>query len=218
MKQSILLVEDDSSLGATISEQLESHGYLVTWSKNCAETLEYVKKRTFSLGILDVGLPDGDGFTLAQHIEKDSKQVFPFMFLTAMSHAEHRLKGFELGAVDFIPKPFHLRELLLRIKRILTKESDSYRGFQVKKGSLAIITPAGESVSITQRDFTVLQHLIDSSPDIVSRDELIEQIGVEGVTPRTIDNSIVRLRAAFSPIGSELIHSVRGIGYQWQVS
>jgi len=121
---SILLVEDDRSLGATLRERLGEEGYTVTWAESCGAATSALGAGAFDLLLVDVGLPDGDGFELVRSFGSDAP---PIIFLTAMTSAEHRLTGFELGAVDYVPKPFHLKELLLRIKRVIESTRTSRR-------------------------------------------------------------------------------------------
>src|SRR5215472_15772146 len=109
----LLLVEDDRSLGATLHERLLREKYEVAWVETKQSALGKLNEGLWDLVILDIGLPDGSGFELARHIK--SNATMPIMFMTALSTAEHRLEGFEIGAEEFIPKPFHLRELLLRV-------------------------------------------------------------------------------------------------------
>src|SRR5689334_221910 len=112
----LLLVEDDSSLGATLQERLEKEGYSVDWATTQNEAISFLKSRAPDLVILDVGLPDGSGFDLAKKIKSES--LVPFIFVTAMTNAEYRLEGYEIGAEEYIPKPFHLKELLIRVKHV----------------------------------------------------------------------------------------------------
>ena len=115
----LLLVEDDRSLGATLHERLLREQYDVIWVETKQRALKKLTEGLWDLVILDIGLPDGSGFELARHI-KGSTSV-PIMFMTALSTAEHRLEGFEIGAEEFVPKPFHLKELLLRVKHVLDR-------------------------------------------------------------------------------------------------
>src|SRR5689334_20091462 len=105
----ILLVEDDKSLGATLRERLSKEGYEVIWTETKKDSLAAHRQNPFDLYIFDVGLPDGTGFELAREVKDGGNR--PFLFLTAQSDAESRLEGYELGAEEYIPKPFHLREL-----------------------------------------------------------------------------------------------------------
>jgi DNA-binding response OmpR family regulator len=113
----LLLVEDDRSLGATLHERLLREKYEVAWVETKQRALKKLSEGLWDLVILDIGLPDGSGFELARQIK--GSYSLPVMFMTALSSAEHRLEGFEIGAEEFIPKPFHLQELLLRVKHVL---------------------------------------------------------------------------------------------------
>src|SRR5262249_45110867 len=113
----LLLVEDDRSLGATLHERLLREKYDGAWVETRQRALAKLEEGIWDLVILDIGLPDGSGFELARHVKE--KKKLPIMFMTALSTAEHRLEGFEIGAEEFIPKPFHLRELLLRVEHVL---------------------------------------------------------------------------------------------------
>jgi len=213
----LLLVEDDASLGQTLQERLERNSYKVTWCKTLGEARAKVKDIKFELIILDVGLPDGSGFEFAREVKRT--RLAPFIFMTALASAPQRLEGFEIGAEEFIPKPFHLKEVLLRIRHVL--ETHATRK-QVRVGarlidfqSQAIIDEAGRPEYLPARDFALLELLIASSPKVISRDEILEKLwGAEKFpTNRTIDNVIVRLRNQLGEPQS--IRSVRGIGYQW---
>lgn len=218
----ILLVEDDMSLGETLTERLK-RDYDVMWAKSVAEAwVYYSKNKDFELAILDVGLPDGDGFELARRMNS-SKNASPilFLFLTAQADAESRLRGFELGAEEYIPKPFHLKELLIRVKHVLEAHAppremeleDCFVNFT--KMSVRKKTGSIEYPPVT--DMKILQLLIEKSPRILSRDEIMNEIwGVDkNPSHRTIDNIIVRLRQLLGSDGEKRIRSVRGVGYQW---
>ena len=103
----ILLVEDNDSLGSTLQERLQKEGYQVCWVPTLAEAREAFDREVCDIILLDIGLPDGSGFSFAEQVKAKTK--VPIVFMTAMSSAENRLQGYELGAEDFIPKPFHLQ-------------------------------------------------------------------------------------------------------------
>ena len=215
----LLLVEDDESLGQTLKERLEKEGYQIKWARNLAVAQEYLNQHSIQLILLDVGLPDGSGFEFAKEIHK--KGAVPFIFLTAQTSAEDRLRGYELGAVEFIPKPFHLKELLIRLKHVLSNHVLDY--YKLKDGtridflSLRLIDREGKIQEMSLKEMKLLKLLIARSPLAVSRDTILDEIWGEDHFPneRTIDNVIVRLRQLLGHTNGALIHSIRGLGYQW---
>ena len=215
----LLLVEDDRSLGATLHERLLREQYDVAWVETKQRALKKLDEGLWDLVILDIGLPDGSGFELARHI-KQSTSV-PIMFMTALSTAEHRLEGFEIGAEEFVPKPFHLRELLLRVAHVLESHPVRHRiscnGRVIELENRAIVQPDGSREYPAARDFDLLQLLITGSPSVISRNQILDVLWGEDkfLNQRTIDNMIVRLRQTLGDTNSMCIRSVRGIGYQW---
>ena len=220
-KDRILLLEDDPSLGETLRERLAKENYEVLWVKDIFEaTRTITKDHGFSIGIFDINLPDGSGYEFAKLFRKYG---IPFLFVTALGDAEHRLQGFEIGAEEYIPKPFHLKELLLRVQHVLENHSSkralSVNGFQIRFASMQIIDPNGNVLNPSPKDFQVLQLLIERSPKVLSREELLDAVwGVDSMgNQRTIDNAIVRVRDLLQDSDAALIRSVRGVGYQWTV-
>ncbi len=228
--KSLLLVEDDRTLAETLSERLAKEGYDVTWVDRADAARSETLKKRFDLLLLDVGLPDGNGFQLARELRArpagDLNRETPFVFLTAMTSAEYRLEGYELGAEEYIPKPFHLRELLLRVKHVLENHSAPdllnlgdrvifWDALEVRDGA----TGSSNIIErIQPRDAHLLRWLVSRSPAVVSRDEILDKIWGEENFPssRTVDNAIVRLRHVLGDTHSARIRSVRGVGYQWE--
>lgn len=216
----LLLVEDDTSLGETLQSRLTKEGYEVTWLTLCSETLSTIQSHSFDLALLDIGLPDGDGFSLAREIQEHQK--IPFLFLTAMNSAEYRLEGFELGASDYIPKPFHLKELLLRLRHIIEKnhvgEKSEAKGISIDLSSMSITFHDGTTIHPLEKDLRLLKYLIDASPRVVSRDEILQDVWKTKTagSHRSVDNAIVRIRQLLEEKSEQKIRSVRGIGYQWK--
>ena len=218
----LLLVEDDPSLGETLKERLIKETYGVVWVQTMQAAKAQILSESFDLIILDVGLPDGNGFELAKTIRAQVRT--PFLFVTAMNSAEHRLDGYELGAEEYIPKPFHLKELLLRVRHVLDTHPPVLN--EVKVGDMVIdlsaqsvVRAGGTKEYFASRDFQCLKFLIEMSPKVVSRDEILNSIWGEDKFPshRTVDNTVVRLRQAIGDDGGRFIRSVRGVGYQWAV-
>lgn len=228
--KSLLLVEDDRTLAETLSERLAKEGYDVTWVDRADLARVETSKKRFDLLLLDVGLPDGNGFQLARELRAkpigELNRETPFVFLTAMTSAEYRLEGYELGAEEYIPKPFHLRELLLRVKHVLENHSSPellnlgdrvifWDALEVRDGSM----PTSNVLERLQpRDAHLLRLLVTRSPAVVSRDEILDKIWGEENFPssRTVDNAIVRLRQNLGDVHAARIRSVRGVGYQWE--
>ncbi len=217
--KSLLLVEDDRSLGATLQDRLALEGYRVQWVETRQRALKKLSEGLWDLLILDVGLPDGSGFDLAREVKAHSS--LPIMFITALGTAENRLEGFEIGAEEFIPKPFHLRELLLRVRHVFEKHpvrrQVSCNGRTIELDSRTIIQPDGQREHPPARDFELLELLISSAPRVVSRNQIIDTLWGEDKlgNQRTVDNMIVHLRQSLGDADSKFIRAVRGVGYQW---
>jgi two-component system phosphate regulon response regulator PhoB len=220
LKHSILLVEDDESLGSTLVERLSEEPYDLTWVRSVKDALSHLEEKAFDLHLLDIGLPDGSGFNVAREIKL--KHHTPIIFLTAMNSAEYRLEGFEIGCDDYIPKPFHLKELLLRIAKVfegrLEQKTKRASGMVLHAESYSIVLPDGRTAELSQRDFELLSFLIEVSPRAVARQEILQHIFCsDAQTNRTVDNSIVRIRTTLGTFGEGKLRSVRGVGYQWLV-
>lgn len=219
MSARLLLVEDDLSLGPTLLDRLEREQYLVTWVRSVAEATQHLAAGSWDLAILDVRLTDGSGFGLARQIRKTSSM--PIMFMTALNSAENRLEGFEIGADEYLPKPFHLKEFILRVRHVLTTQQTPAR--QLICGDTTVdldalsVTTKDHQAFLQVRDARVLQLLVDASPRVVSRSEILDRAWGEDrfPTPRAVDNAIVRLRQALGEAAGLRIRSIRGVGYQW---
>jgi DNA-binding response OmpR family regulator len=215
----VLLVEDDESLGRTLTERLQKEQLDVLWAKTVAAAERALAGGAWDLAVLDVKLPDGSGFGLARQIKRDS--LTPVMFMTALNSAENRLEGFEIGADEYLPKPFHLKEFILRVRHVLTTQRVSevvrVRGRAIDLGALSVTGPAGERSFLQVRDGRVLKLLISAAPAVVDRSEILDRVWGRDQfpTPRAVDNSIVRLRQALHDDEGDIIRSVRGVGYQW---
>lgn len=215
----VLLVEDDPSLGRTLCERLQKEKLEVTWAQTIAAAEAALESGRWDLAVVDVKLPDGSGFGLARHIKRTS--LTPVMFMTALNSAENRLEGFEIGADEYLPKPFHLKEFILRVRHVLATqrapEVVSARGRQIDLAALSVVGPNGDRVFLQVRDARVLKLLIAAAPSAVDRSEILDRVWGRDQYPttRAVDNAIVRIRQALQDEDGELIRSVRGVGYQW---
>lgn len=224
----ILLVEDEESMAVGLEYNLTEEGHRVTRAEDGAQALDLFSKQEFDLIILDIMLPFKDGFEVARVIRKTSPQM-PILMLTARSDARDRIKGLEFGADDYMTKPFHLKELLLRVRRMLqrkawykkvTAEQPVY-GFGENHVNFETLEcrSGTRAFQMTALEAMVLKYLINHTGRIVSRKELLEnvwQVSAE-VETRTVDNFIMRLRRHFekNPSRPRHILSVRGAGYQF---
>jgi len=215
---SILLLEDDISLGETLAQRLQKKSYDINWCQDIASARSMLREKSFDLMIFDVNLPDGNSFDLVTELNiKD-----PIIFLTARNSAEDRLLGFELGAKDYVPKPFHLKELFIRIEQTLGNHEIKSMllidlpELKINANAMTLTLRDGHVYHPAKRDFEVLLYLIEKSPNVIAREELLNTFWGEDSYPtnRTVDNTILRLRQY---LGKEntYIKSVRGIGYQW---
>lgn len=222
----ILLVEDEESLAMGLEFNLSEEGYQVTIARDGDEALELFNQHDFDLIILDIMLPFLDGFQVADEIRKQSPQI-PILMLTAKNTTDDIIKGLEIGADDYITKPFHLKELLLRVKRILRRkkwyrpfisEQPIYRFGNNEVNFENLSCQSGDrKFQLTKREAMVLKYLIAHQGKIVSRNELLENVWEmsSDIETRTVDNFIARLRKYFEPNPSKpiFIKSVRSAGY-----
>ncbi|MEO0337186.1 MAG: response regulator transcription factor, partial [Pseudomonadota bacterium] len=201
----ILIVEDDEILGETLFERVQKEGHKVYWAQSRSEAEVILKDKALDLLILDVGLPDGSGFDLAEVVKATNDT--PIIFLTAQASAEDRLKGFELGAEEFIPKPFHLKELLMRVKHVLKDHVSQRRlkiaGVEIDFDVRSVTAPGGPTHFLGQKEYDVLWMLVERAPVTISRDEFLDHAWRDSSNPshRTVDNLIVNLRQALGPAG-----------------
>lgn len=225
---SVLLVEDEVNLGVTLRDYLRSKKFDVEWAANASLARACFEKMKPAIVILDIGLPDGSGLDLAREFRSNSKECV-ILFCTALNDPALRVEGFELGAEDYITKPFELKELTLRLDRILkSRQTTLHNPDEYKFGSLIfwpkrfeIQDAQGLVSTLSQKECAILELLLENKNEVISRDQMIEGIWGENSFPtnRTIDNYIVKLRKwADSETGENLkITSVRGIGYKLEI-
>ena len=202
----LLLVEDERNVAETLVERLSAEGFQVKRADSVASARHAIASSELEIALLDVGLPDGNGFELAKLLRERAPGT-AIIFLTAHASPEDRVRGLELGADDYIGKPFNFRELLLRINNTLKRAQElqrvpgNIRG-QVRIGRALVdferfsASVAGESVALTHKECAVLRLLAERVGKAVSRDEILDRAwsADEFPTSRTVDNFIVRLR------------------------
>lgn len=222
----ILLVEDEETLAVGLEYNLIDEGYIVDWVKNGRKALEYFEANEYDLIILDIMLPYYNGFEIAERVRAKSPQM-PLLMLTARTNAEDKVRGLEIGADDYLTKPFNLQELLLRVKGMLrrktwyqssTRIEPIYRfGNNIVNFENLSCTSELKKFVLTQREAMVLKYMIEKKGKIVSRKELLENVWhlSSEIETRTIDNFISRLRKYFEPDPEHPVYfkSVRSAGY-----
>jgi two-component system alkaline phosphatase synthesis response regulator PhoP len=225
-KPRILLVEDETNLARPLKFNLEQEGYEVLFTPSGKEALNYYSGDKFDLIILDLMIEEIDGFEVARQIRQSNSRI-PILMLTAYSSAQDRIHGFEAGADDYIVKPFHLRELLLRVQRMLERATwysqrpareIEIAGYKVNLDQLTGEGPRG-ALQLTALEANLLEMLANEPSRVFSRAELLQNVwGYQsGVETRTVDNFIVRLRKYFELEPEKPRHfvSVRGRGYMY---
>ena len=214
----VLLVEDEVSIGTLVSAYLKRNGYAVVWARSGEEALAELSRRVVRMVVLDIGLPDLDGFEVCRRIR--ARSSIPILMLTARDEEPDRVAGFELGADDYVTKPFSPRELVARMKAIIRRaEGDRHEdvvtlGDVVANRDQREVTVAGESIELTAREFDLLAYLLENPGTVLSRERLLEHVwglAYPGGT-RTVDVHVAQLRRKLGR--PDLIRTVRGSGYK----
>ena len=218
----IFLLEDDEAIGIGLTYSLENEGYSVTLAKSVKEAEKIIDEKEFSLYILDLTLPDGSGYDVCKRIK--AKGDLPVIFLTASDDEVNVIMGFELGADDYISKPFRVKELMLRIKSVMRRYSNETSDGIIKINNLKINTNEAkvyknnEEIILTAMEYRLLLILLSNRGKVLSRTALLENIwDVAGdfVEDNTLTVYIKRLRDKIEedPAKPEFIKTVRGLGY-----
>lgn len=227
----LLVVEDEEHLAAGLKLNLELEGYEVDLAGTAREAGEHLLRRdAYDAIVLDVQLPDVDGFELCRKLRRAGNYT-PVIMLTARSAAEDRVHGLEVGADDYIVKPFELEELLARVRSLLRRrqwerhEEPAPRPGRVTFGHATIdfesheVEVAGEALKMTRLELDLVRYFVENPSRVISRDELLEQVWKlrNYSTVRTVDNFISRLRRHFEvdPARPRHFLSVRGAGYKF---
>lgn len=223
MHPRLLMIEDDRSLATMVAEYLAAAGMMVTGRTTAAEGLRALRQGGFDAVILDVMLPDQDGFEVCRRLRAESD--IPILMLTARGEETDRILGLELGADDYLPKPFNPRELLARLRAILRRrEAGGGRpGAVLQFGRLDIDRDAralrvdGEERPLTSHQFDLLWILASNAGRVLSRDALMDKLKGEELEPfdRSLDVHVSRIRAVIEddPKQPRRILTVRGVGY-----
>ena len=218
----ILLLEDDNAIGIGLSYSLENEGYSVTVAKTVKQALDIIRSRVFTLYILDLTLPDGSGYDVCKAIKKQGD--YPVIFLTAYDDEVNVVMGLELGADDYISKPFRVKELLARIKTVLRRYNKDTADGIVALADIKINTNEakvykhGSEIILTAMEYRLFLTFINNRGIVLTRQKLLEDIwDVAGdfVNDNTLTVYIKRLRDKIEedPAQPSIIKTVRGLGY-----
>ncbi len=216
-KSHILIVDDDDKIRNLLKDYLTENHYIVSTAEDAIQAKERLKIIKFDTIILDVMMPGQDGYDLTKEIKKDSK--IPIILLTAKGEVENRIKGLELGADDYLGKPFEPKELLLRINNILTKKNKVDLKSQYNIGRALVdlnkmtITLAEKTKKINSSEKKVLMEMLANPGTTYSRDEIGKISGI--IQERSIDVMITRLRQKLeiNPKNPKFLQTIRGAGY-----
>ena len=225
MSQRILIVEDEKNLGETLSEYLKDQGHDTSLCQTVGSAIDKMNSKTFDIVLLDIGLPDGSGLELGRLITKQFPRT-KILFLSALNSPDIKLEGLELGAIDYITKPFRLKELLIRLNKYEIEPSyptfTEINEFSVGRVKIdfkkfILINGIGEQFDLGNKENSILKALCERANEVLPREELIAKIWGEDSFPsnRTIDNYIVKIRKWLEPDLQDVeIQNVRGVGYK----
>jgi DNA-binding response OmpR family regulator len=220
----VLVIEDEPQMRSMLTDNLEFEGYRVTAVATGEEALQAVDARHYALLLVDVMLPGISGFDVCQRLRAKGKHV-PIVVLTARTHEQDRIRGLDLGADDYVGKPFSVSELLARVRALVRRDSwhdpgsgDFEIGDVVVKPLQRLVLRKGRRVPLSAREFELLRYLFAHRNEVVSREQLLRDVwGYSHLSvTRTVDNYVAKLRTHIEPRPHEprYIITVHGSGYQ----
>jgi two-component system, OmpR family, response regulator len=219
----ILVVEDEKKLAGFIRKGLEEHGFTVTVCRNGDDAYALMRVESFDLIVLDIMLPGRDGLSILKGL-RDQKNTTPVILVTARSEANERIEGLNLGADDYITKPFFMDELLARVQAVLRRTSGEQLSV-LRAADLTVnlitreVRRGEEEIVLPPREFSLLEYLMRSPGRIFTRSQILEHVWGYSFDPGTnlVEVCIQRLRSKIDSGGREsLIETVRGVGYRFR--
>jgi two-component system, OmpR family, response regulator len=215
----VLIVEDDLGIGELLSDELTHEGYAVDWAQDGNEALSLAENFPYDVLVLDIMLPGIDGFSVATTL-RARKQNVPILMLTARDGIDDRVKGLELGADDYLVKPFHLKELRARVRALL-RRSQGEASNKVEVNRLKLDLEKKQvwwqelELELSGREYALLEFLVLHANGFYTREQLLEHVwsGEASIDPRTVDTYILYLRRKLS---SDAIETVRNLGYTFR--
>ncbi len=227
-KARILFVDDDERICRLVKRYVVKNNYDIVCAHNSKDARYLLRNETIALILLDVMLPDTDGFTLAQEIRK--KSTTPIIFLTAKAEINDKVSGLEIGADDYITKPFEEKELIARIQTVLRRTQQTttatktnnqlakFSGWSLDLLKQTLSSPEGKNIEITSTEYTLLSKLVSLSNNTISREEILNILSGREWSPldRSADMAISKLRKKIEkdPRKPEIIKTIRNKGYQ----
>lgn len=232
-KPLILIVEDDQELATLVSEQLELAGMMTQIYHRAANVQRFLAHNFANLLLMDVNLPDQNGFSLLEDLKKNNIQI-PVIFLTANNSEVYKVKGLEIGGDDYITKPFSFPELVARIKAVLRRAETAYDyhitrnaalshqsfdfcGAEINPIRMEIVFPEGSSASIGRKELGILTYLVSNAGTVLTRRSLIHAVwGIHAdVRSRSLDQYIVKIRNAYAEANCPMdqFRTIHGVGY-----
>jgi two-component system response regulator RegX3 len=227
-RRTILMVEDEESITVPLAEALDREGFDTRVAGTVAEALESAEERVPDLVLLDVMLPDGSGYDVASTLRERSK--VPIIMLTARGEETDRIVGLELGADDYIVKPFSAREVAARIRAVLRRAGDAQPAARPKDGPLQVgpvrvdrdrraASVSGEEIDLTRKEFELLELLLREAGAVISRERLIDEVWDTNWfgSTKTLDVHVSSLRRKLGDDSQNprFIHTVRGVGFRF---
>jgi two-component system alkaline phosphatase synthesis response regulator PhoP len=225
MNTRILIVEDDPNVALVLQDALGAEGYATEHAANGSTAMMAARSHPFDLALLDVGLPDKDGFTVCDELRRQGLHM-PILMLTARTTPDDKIRGLRMGADDYVTKPFHFPELLARIQALLRRTQMSAPGILIdfRFGDVFVdfyrgrATKAGRPVELTTKELVLLRYLIARRRTVVSREELLAEVwGYQSTNTRTVDVHVATLRQKLEdlPHAPRFVLTARGEGYQF---
>lgn len=226
----ILIVDDDPEIRKLLARYVESQGFRVLLAATCSELRERIATHKVDLIVLDVMLPDGSGLDMCRSLRGEGSTI-PIILLTALKEEVDRIVGLEIGADDYLGKPFNPRELVARIRAVLRRQAEPqpqtasskryrFEGFSVDPTLRQVVSPDGAEIDLTGAEFDLLQVFLDRPGRVLSRDQLLDLTrGRDGeVFDRSVDVLMSRLRRKLTGAGAgQVFKTVRNGGYQLAV-
>lgn len=224
LRQTILVVEDEASIAETVNYALQTEGFATVWKTTGREALATLAAQPIALVVLDVGLPDGSGFDVCREIQR--RGAVPVIFLTARNAEVDRIVGLELGADDYLAKPFSPRELTARVRAVLRRSTGTApavapKGWQIDEARCRI-SYNERALDFTRNEYRLLAALLSSPGRVFSRDQLMELAWDDpgAAIDRTVDAHVKQIRAKLRELvpGDDWIVTHRGLGYSFRDS